>query len=342
MGGAGRRAVRAVRIGVIGTGAMGAAHVRMLHQWIPQAQVVAAYDADRPRAEQVCGEVGARVEAGPDAVIEASDVDAVLIAAPDALHEELVLACLAAGRPTLCEKPLATSADGSRAVMAAEVRGGRRLIQIGFMRRYDPAYVDLRDLVTDRSLGAVRVVHCVHRNPSAHPTATSEGIIRNSMVHELDVVPWLLDDRWASVTVRVPRSTANGLRDPQVAVLETEGGVVVTTEVFVNARYGYDVRCEVVGDVGTARLIPPSGLGIRRDQRDELAVAPGFVDRFEDAYRLELSAWVAAAASGTATGASAWDAYRADVAAEAACRSLATGAREPITTPEAPALYRDS
>lgn len=328
-----------VRVGIIGTGAMGTAHARTLSRWVTQAVVVAAYDADVVRAKQVCQEIGARTADGAQAVIDADDVDAVLIAAPDPLHEDLVLSCIEAGKPVLCEKPLATSVSGSRAIVDAEVALGQRLVQVGFMRRYDPAYLALQHAVAGGGLGAIRVVHCVHRNAEAHPSATSEGIVTNSMIHELDCVPWLLGDAWTAVTMRVPTVDDGALRDPQIGVLETAGGVVVTTEVFVNARYGYDVQCEVVGDQGTARLTPPYGLGHRRGGFDGFPVAPDFVVRFDDAYRFELAAWVEAVASDSATGASAWDAHRADLAADAARRSLATGARETVDTPDPPDLY---
>ncbi len=343
----------AVRVGVIGAGAMGAAHIRMLARWIPSATVVAVYDADVSRATAICAEVGARVADGSDELIAAADVDAVLIAAPDPLHEELVLACIKAEKPTLCEKPLATSAEASRRVVDAEAATGRRLIQVGFMRRHDHAYEQLRGLIAAGGVGDVRVVHCVHRNPQAHPTATSEGIITNSMIHELDIVPWLLDDVWSAVTMSVPRLAGGQLLDPQVGVLETRSGVVVTSEVFVNARYGYDVGCEVVGAAGTARLSPPYGLGLRRDGGDGVQVSGDFVERFADAYRVELGDWIAgvargdggatgvdAGATGSARGASAWDAYRADLAAAAAVESLHSAARVAVARPDKPALYQ--
>jgi myo-inositol 2-dehydrogenase / D-chiro-inositol 1-dehydrogenase len=332
--------VSKVRVGVIGTGAMGTSHVRTLSRWVSQAQVVTAYDADVARVKRVCQEVGARTADGPESVIGADDVDAVLIAAPDPLHQDLVMSCIAAGKSVLCEKPLATSAAGSREIVDAEVELGLRLVQVGFMRRYDPAYVALRETVASGDLGAVRVVHAVHRNAEAHPSATSEGIVSNSMIHELDCVPWVLGDTWSAVTMTVPTVAEGSLRDPQVGVLETVGGVVVTTEVFVNAGYGYDVQCEVVGAAGTARLTPPYGLGFRQGGADGFPVAADFVARFDDAYRFELADWVDSVAAGTATGASAWDAHRADLAAEAARRSLTSGTRETITTPEPPDVYR--
>jgi myo-inositol 2-dehydrogenase/D-chiro-inositol 1-dehydrogenase len=190
-------------------------------------------------------------------------------------------------------------------------------------------------------VGRVRLVHCVHRNAAAHPTATSDGVISNSMIHELDQVPWLLRERLTAITVTAPRIPgADALLDTQVAVLETEGGAVATIEVSVNARYGYDGRCEVVGERGTLRLSPPYGLSARRDGLDGVLVSDDFVARFGDAYRRELLAWVTSTRSGTVAGPSAWDGHLATLAAEAGVRSLHERSRVAILTEDAPPLYK--
>jgi myo-inositol 2-dehydrogenase/D-chiro-inositol 1-dehydrogenase len=328
-----------VRVGVIGAGAMGTAHVRTLASWVPAARVTAVYDADEARSKEVSAEVSADVAASAEALIASGDVDAVLIAAPDPLHEELALACLAAGKPTLCEKPLATSVEGSRRIVDAELQRGRRLIQVGFMRRFDPAFTRLREVLGRGDIGPIRVAHCVHRNAQAHPTATSDGVIGNSMIHELDHVPWLLDDPLGAITVVTPRRPEGELRDPQVALLETVGGLVVTVEVFVNAGYGYDVQCEVVGDRGTARLTPPYGLSMRHAGSDGVPVSADFLERFADAYRIELAAWVASVRDRIPIGPSAWDGYLANLAAAAGVESLHTGVRVPISRPDTPGFY---
>jgi len=331
--------VSAVRVGVIGAGAMGTSHIRTLASWVPGAVVSQVYDADVTRAKDVASEAGATVADSADALIDASEVDAVLIAAPDPLHAELALACLAAGKPTLCEKPLATTAADSRRVVDAEAAGGRRLLQVGFMRRYDPAFVALRRLVASGGVGDVRVAHCVHRNAQSHPSATSDGIVGNSMIHELDSVPWTLDSPLAAITVLSPRVPAGALRDPQLAILETATGVLVTVEVFVNAGYGYDIQCEVVGTAGTARLTPPYGLRARAAGVDGIAVSADFVSRFADAYRIELRAWVDSAVAGIATGPSAWDGHLANLAAAAGVQSLHSGRRVEIVEEPRPELY---
>ncbi|MCW2756654.1 MAG: putative Inositol 2-dehydrogenase 1 [Nocardioidaceae bacterium] len=328
-----------VRVGVIGTGAMGTSHVATLSRWVPGASVTACFDADTERAKQVAHGVGALTTGSAQELVEHPDVDAVLIAAPDPLHEELAVACLAAGKPTLLEKPLATSLEGSRRVVDAEVAGGRRLLQLGFMRRYDPAYVELRAAVLDGRIGRVRAAHCLHRNVRAHPAATSEGVLVNSMIHEFDCVPWLLDDPVAAVTVFAPTVADGALQDVQVAVLETRAGAVVTVEVSVNAGYGYDVHTEVVGTEGTVALTPPYGLSVRRDRLDGREVGDDFVARFADAYRIELADWVSGIRAGRTTGPSAWDGYLANVTAFAAVASLHGSGRVEVAGEDRPGLY---
>jgi myo-inositol 2-dehydrogenase / D-chiro-inositol 1-dehydrogenase len=331
-----------VRIGVIGTGAMGTAHVGNLASWVTGAAVTQIFDVDTERARAVADGVGASAAPTTEALIASEEVDAVLIAAPDPLHEELALACLAAGKPTLLEKPIATTLEGSRRVVDAEVAGGRRLIQLGFMRRFDPAYVALREAVLGGSIGTVRAAHCLHRNAHSHPSHTDEGLLVNSMIHEFDSVPWMLDDPIAAVTVFVPRFDEGALKDVQVAVLETVGGSVVTVEVSINAQYGYDVHTEVTGTLGTVSLLPPYGVSVRRDGVDGRVVGSDGTLRFEDAYRIELGAWVRGIRSGTPTGPTAWDGYLANVAAFSAVESLHGAGRVEVPRASRPALYDEA
>jgi myo-inositol 2-dehydrogenase/D-chiro-inositol 1-dehydrogenase len=318
---------------------MGAAHVETLSRWVPGAEVVAVYDLDVDRAKTVADAVGAQAASSAESLIENDAVEAVLVAAPDPLHEELALACLVAGKPTLLEKPIATSVEGAKKVVAAEVGAGRRLLQLGFMRRFDPAYLALRAAVLGGEVGQPRAVHCLHRNVEAHPSATSDGVLVNSAIHEFDCVPWLVDDRVDAVTVFAPKVAAGALQDVQVVVLELAGGAVVTVEVSVNARYGYDIHTEVVGTTGTVSLTPPYGLSYRRGSADGRHVDGDFVGRFTDAYRIELGAWVDGIRAGTLPRPSAWDGYVANVVAFAAVRSLHSGSRVEVPQEDVPGLY---
>ena len=186
----------------------------------------------------------------------------------------------------------------------------------------------------------MRAVHCLHRNAQAHPTATSEGVLVNSMIHEFDSVPWLLDDPLAAVTVYAPRVPDGALQDVQVAVLETRRGRRGHGRGVVNARYGYDIHTEVIGTEGTVSLTPPYGLSVRRAANvDGREVKSDFVARFVDAYRVELSAWVAGVRAGTPPAPSAWDGHLANLAAFAAVESLHGGGRVEVPQEERPALY---
>jgi len=323
-------------VGILGAGAMGANHAHTLASWVPAARVGAVYDFDGARADQVAAGTGATALGSADELIGSAEVDAIVIASPDPLHAEQVLSCVAAGKPVLCEKPLAADESGSQQILDADDRfaaeHGRRLVQVGFMRRYDPAFVALRAHVAAGAIGTPRVVHCVHRNAVAHPAQTSDMNVTGSMVHELDIVPWLLDDPIAAITVRSPRAESEGvLLDPLVALIELAGGVLCTVEVFVNARYGYDVHCEVVGDHGTARLTPPAGIAVREPGSgvgvSGVQVTGDFVGRFADAYRIELASWVQAARRGVVDGPGARDGHLANVVAAAGVESLHTGAR---------------
>lgn len=316
------------RIGVIGTGVMGAGHVRTLASEVPGASVAAVADVDAERARLVAETAapGAAVFGDPLALIASDDVEAVLVVSSDPTHEALVLACLEAGKPVLCEKPLAPTSEAALRIVEAEDALGRRLVQVAFMRRFDDGYLAIKRAVDAGELGATLLLHCVHRNPSVPPGFTSEMLITSSFTHEIDVARWLTGEEIVAATVRTGRPTGGGgLRDPQLVLLETAGGTLVDAEVLGNAGYGYEIRCELVGESGTAEL--------------PHAVAPGFLDRFHDAYRAELQAWSDALAAGPPVGPSAWDGYAAAAVADACLASLAGGGEVGVELADPPALY---
>ncbi|GLY29434.1 Gfo/Idh/MocA family oxidoreductase [Kineosporia sp. NBRC 101731] len=331
-----------LRIGVIGAGMMGSAHVRTITSDVPAARVTAVFDPDPHRAARAADPVRARVFADAGELIGHPDVDAVVIASPDVTHAALARACIAAGRPVLCEKPLAVTASDAYSVVEAELSAGKRLVQVGFMRRYDPGFVDLRRTVSDGTIGDVRVVHAVHRN-AANATSTDDaGLVTGSMVHELDLIPWLVGSHLTAIRVESP--VRNGFRDPQLATLWTGNGVMASVEVFVNAAYGYDVRCECVGTLGTVSLATASPVSSRIAGVEGRVVRSDFVAHFAEAYRIELGRWAGSVRTGSVWaadlgGPSAWDGYAAQVAAEAGVASLASGAIETVEPGPRPPLY---
>jgi len=150
-----------VGVGVIGTGVMGAEHARLLRQETPGAHLAGVFDADVAPAQAAA--VGAAVFSDPQSLVASDPIEAVIIASPDATHAELALACLEAGKPVLCEKPLASSAAEALRVVQAEVALKRRLIQVGYMRQFDPGYQEIQRIKDEGGVGAIVLLHNVHR-----------------------------------------------------------------------------------------------------------------------------------------------------------------------------------
>ena len=342
---AGDRRDMSLQVGVIGAGLMGSTHIRLLSTAISSADVVAVSDAMPAAAERIAAETDVET-IHEDAIdlVNDPDVDAVIVASPAETHEAFVLACLEAGKPVLCEKPLAATPEAARRVLDAEVAAGRRLVQVGFMRRFDPGYADMKRRLDDGLAGPPVLVHCAHRNPTVPPSFGSEMIITDTVVHEIDTVRWLLGDEIVRATVYTPRSSshaADGVRDPQFVVLETASGVLADVEAFVNAQYGYDIRCEVVGESAAIELAPPATVRVRRDGHASEDLPPRFQERFASAYTLELQSWVTAIADARPTGASAWDGYAAAAVSRACVESLATGQPVAVQLAPRPGLYSE-
>ena len=325
---------------------MGADHARTLASEVSGARVTALVDLDHGRARAVAGELDdVRALDSPSALVADAEVNAVVVASADATHEQLVLACLAAGKPVLCEKPLTPTPEGARRIVAAETGRGERLVSVGFMRRYDPGFVRVKAALRAGVVAAPLMMHCVHRNASSRPGAPSSALVTGSAVHEIDVARWLLDDEVRRVTVHRPRASSRvvgGTSDPLFLVCETAGGVVVDVEIFVNAQYGYDVRCEVVGETGTLTVDEAAHVVHRSTHTRATSVSLDWRDRFAEAYRLELQDWVAGVAAGEQRGAHAWDGYMATLVAAAGVRALETGTPSVVSGEPRPALYARS
>ena len=331
-----------VRVGIIGVGVMGADHARVLASHVPGAILQAVHDADPARAKAVADETGARsVAADALALVRDPNVDAVLIASPDATHKALTLACLEARKPVLCEKPLAPTAAECREVLAAESKLGRRLVQVGYMRRFDPAYVEMKARLLSGGLGDPLMLHCIHRNVSAPSWFDSRMAVSNSAVHEFDIARWLLDTELAGIQVFRPKAArADSPGAPVFLVLETARGQLVNIEIFIDATYGYDVRGELVCEKGTISLAPPNRTEINLDLARGSVYPADWRPRFADAYRLQAQAWIGTIVGGARAGASAWDGYAAAAVAEAGLLSLAENRSVTVDLIEMPALYK--
>lgn len=326
-----------LRIAVLGVGVMGADHVARIDSKIKGARVAVVNDYLTEKAEAIAAGIdGCRAIADPLDAIADAQVDAVVLATPGPTHEKQLLACLEHGKPVMCEKPLTTDVETALEVVKREAELGRTLIQVGFMRRFDDEYAALKAMVAAGELGAPLVMHCAHRNPAVPPGFDSAMVVRDSLVHEVDVTRFLFDEEITSIQIVKP--TANpaapeGLADPQIAILRTASGKHVDVELFVTTGIAYEVRTEVVGEKGSAMI----GLDVSVVHRSAPGtwggqITPGFRERFGQAYDTEFQRWVDAVRSGVnVDGPGAWDGYAAAAVCEAGVKSLESGLPVAVT-----------
>jgi myo-inositol 2-dehydrogenase / D-chiro-inositol 1-dehydrogenase len=329
-----------LRIAVLGVGVMGADHVARISSRISGARVAVVNDYLPEKAAEVAAAVpGARVANDPFDAIAADDVDAVLLATPGPTHEKQLLACLEHRKPVLCEKPLTTEVETSLEVVRREAELEKPLIQIGFMRRSDPEYQHLKALIDGGELGQPLVMHCVHRNPAVPPSFNSAMVVKDSLVHEVDVTRFLFGEEIASVQIIRPAANPSApaeLQDPQIAIFQTASGRHVDVELFVTTGVAYEVRTEVVGELGSATIGLDVGL-VRKSSPGIWGgrITPGFRERFGTAYDIELQRWVDAVRTGVnVDGPTAWDGYAAAAVCAAGVRSLESGERVAVELAE--------
>lgn len=331
------------RIGVVGAGLMGADHAVRIQQKIAGAHVAAVIDPDAGRAATAAATApGSAVFSSLDEAIDAQAMDAVLIATPGQFHLPALLSVIRAGLPTLCEKPLTPDATTALQVVEAEVAGGRHLIQVGFMRRFDAGYMELREIIRERPYGELLALRCQHRNPAVPEGYTNEMLIPDSVVHEIDTVRYLTDSPIVAVDVKhLKRNSKNfpHLREPILAFLETETGVIADVEMNVSVGFGYQVKTEAVFDSGIVEIGRTSGTTIWSDGKYFGNEHVTFKTRFAAAFENELQRWVNAARQGTIDGPSAWDGYLAAAACDAGSEAIASGRRVEVVYAPKPDFY---
>ncbi|MCY6382804.1 Gfo/Idh/MocA family oxidoreductase [Hoeflea prorocentri] len=331
-----------VRIAVIGTGQMGADHAKIVARNLPGAKLQVVCDAHKANAETVAESLGAAdVAFDAEAVIARSDVDALILATPDSTHAPLSLACIKAGKKVLCEKPLSQSSAECLEVMAAEQAAGEKFVQVGFMRRYDQSYVEMKAALADGKLGRALIMHNFHRNVEIPiDDFTGAMAITNSAPHEFDVARHVLGVEYATISAYQPTRSDTAVA-PVVMVLETTDGQLVTIEINNNAAYGYDVRAELVGEAGSIAMNQVAYT------RTDLALSSAtrydadWRTRYAEAYLRQNTAFLSFVETGIfpEIGSDSWDGYCAAFVAEAGVEALASGAKTPVKMVQKPEFY---
>jgi inositol 2-dehydrogenase len=341
--------MRKLGVGVVGVGEMGKRHAENLRRLVPEAQLVAVADAVPPRAKQVAEEL--EIEHSFDSLeemVERKDIDAVVIATPDKFHAQGIRIAAAAGKDILCEKPIATDLGDAHAAVNEVVRRGVRL-QIGFMRRYDPAYAAAMSRVDAGEIGTPVLFKSVGRDKDEPPMAAYQSQINgmlfyNNTIHDFDLARWLMRDE----VVEVQSYTTTAIR-PEVAKygdvvagvvnLKFAHGAIGNIESYVQALYAYDVRTEIVGSkgsifVGSLQKTPATFLSTHGSNE---ILADHFLSRFADAYVAEVKDFVHTMLAGRAPRVTGEDGLRALEIAVAAEKSHLQG--RPWSVAEAKAAH---
>lgn len=333
-----------VNIGLIGLGMIGRDHLKRFNNVITGARVTAVCDINHSAADAVANEYGATAFYDALDMINSELIDAVFICSIGPAHKDQILASFKAGKPVFCEKPLTPTADESKEIIDAEVRAGKRLLQLGFMRRFDPGYQALKKSIDGGELGDIMLIHCAHRNPSVPESYTLEMAVNDSATHEIDIIRYLLNENITSVRVDKPRKKTRRaqphLQDPLIVIFETESGVRIDDELFVNCQYGYDIRCEVIGENSIAALNEQQLITTRSLNGNAQHIAQSCMERFDTAYDREVQTFVDNVnAQREMTGPSSWDGYVVALVCDAGLASLKDSAKHDVIIPSQPALY---
>lgn len=322
-----------MRVGLLGAGRLGRYHARMLVE-DPRVEEVVIGDVDVARAAAVAGEVGGR--AGKVEEVVGGGVDAVVIAASSTVHAELVGACLDAGLPIFCEKPLAPGLEETVEIVdRVEAEGA--VLQLGFQRRFDAGYREAKRLIDDGHLGTLYTLRMAGHDPEPPHEGyipQSGGIFRDLHIHDFDILRWLtgseVEQVYAQGSVRKFDVFAKyGDVDTSAAMIRMTDGVLVVMTGGRHDPLGYDIRMEIFGS--------GDSISIGLDERTPLrSVEPGvkppvgpaypnFLERFEDAYRAELAHFLDLARGEVENPCTARDSLEALRIAMAADKSLAEG-----------------
>jgi inositol 2-dehydrogenase len=291
-------------LGVLGVGEMGKRHAENIRRLVPEARLVAVADVAVERARQVASELEIERSYGSlEAMLESRDLDAVLIATPDKFHVQAIAAAARAGKNILCEKPLAVNLADAHLALDEVAKAGVQL-QIGFMRRYDPAYRAAMKRIEAGEIGVPVIFKSLGRDKDAPPLAAYESnvngmVFYNNTIHDFDLARWLMLDEvtevhsYTTVAIR-PEVARYGDVVASVVNLKYQHGAIGNVESYVQAVYGYDVRTEIVGSkgsilIGSLQHTPATFLTAKGGAQ---TLADHFLSRFADAYLAEVQDFV--------------------------------------------------
>jgi len=329
-----------LRFGLLGAGRIGQIHGNNIAA-SAGATLVAVADVDNAAASRLAKATGAEVRE-LKAIIAAGDIDAILIGTPTATHADLIEAGVKAGKAMFCEKPV--SLDSKRVEKCLKiVEASGRPLMIGFNRRFDPNFAALQKRVAKGAIGKVEIVSILSRDPGPPPisyVATSGGLYRDMMIHDFDIARFMLGEEPVEVTAYGsnlvdPEIGKAGDVDTAVVIMRTASGKLAQISNSRRAAYGYDQRIEVHGSEGMARADNILETTVEIAGKSGFARDPAqhfFLERYAQAYRLELAAFIEAVSKKKKTSPNGRDGLQAQRLADAATKSRKTGRPVAIKT----------
>jgi myo-inositol 2-dehydrogenase/D-chiro-inositol 1-dehydrogenase len=329
-----------IRVGLIGCGQMGLWHARSLADDVRRAELAAVADPDEAAARRAADLApGVRWSTGPEALLSDPSIQAVVIASSDEAHAGLIAMAAQAGKHVFCEKPLAPDLAGADAALAAVARHGVKL-QVGFQRRFDPAYQRAREVIAGGELGPVELAVATTRDPlePGRPEGLEDAaIFTQTTIHDLDSLRYLTGLEAVQVYATASWFSGGAAEELEVdtvaVVLRFQTGALATITNCRRAVYGYDVRVEVMGPKGKVEVGQEEQIRLRRFTAQGVCHdhVYWYVDRFGEAYRRELQHFVDCVAEDRTPAVGGADGRAAQVLAEAAARSLREG--RPVDVP---------
>lgn len=323
-------------IAVLGAGRIGRIHSANVAAHT-KAKLVAIADPVAAAVDPLAQALGAEAMADPFKAIERADVDAVVIGTPTDTHADLLLHAVAHGKAVMCEKPVDLDMERSKAV-AAEIAAKKGKVMMAFNRRFETSFAAMRAAIEAGEIGEVRQVIISSRDPGLPPEGyvkTSGGIFRDMTIHDLDMARFMLGEEPVEVSAVASRIVDEALvtkyddYDTVMVTLKTASGKQCHINNCREAVYGYDQRVEVLGATG---LLAHDNLRPTTVRRSSATVTEAqepllnfFLQRYEQAYRSEVDAFITALIEGTALPTSVEDGIQALVLAEAAIEAARTG-----------------
>lgn len=336
-----------LKLGLVGCGNIAHTHVGNIKNVLVGAEVTEVYDVSQDAEKKIIKDfdLKAKIASSIDELVNSDDVDAVLVCSRNDTHVAPILAAIKAKKPVFTEKPLATNAADCKKIINAEVAANHRYTQVGFMRRFDPSYQRLKKVIDSGAIGTPILGICRHftRVP-ATPYFKTPNMVNDAFIHEIDILHWLYKDDYDWVQIQYGReNTLNpnkDLRDPQVATIKMKHGALVNVYLTQCATYGYDVKCQVIGEKGIAALPDMPRTEMKLDGKIYHSIDKDWTNRFVKAYQNEMQEFINnVTMHRELTGPNAWDGYVAAVTADDAIKSQSTIKPVKIELSKRPALY---